>query len=220
MEENVVSSVTPSQPNVEAQPVQQVATNPKPVVKPVEVKPTAVKKEVQTPTQTQPVAQVQETQQEVTTPEQAPKMLSQEEVNRIVQSRLLDNKKSLYTKYGVKDDTELDALIGRAKQYPDLEVKYNQAQEQLKEFSNRKLLFTNNVNLAKYDDIITYMKGKGLELNADNVKKVLETHKEWVRPQKQPAVRPARLGNTGSVSTPKVSDREQIRGLFPSLTKK
>jgi hypothetical protein len=120
----------------------------------------------------------------------------------------------------VKDDTELDALIGRAKQYPDLEVKYNQAQEQLKEFSNRKLLFTNNVNLAKYDDIITYMKGKGLELNADNVKKVLETHKEWVRPQKQPAVRPARLGNTGSVSTPKVSDREQIRGLFPSLTKK
>lgn len=223
MEEKQMSSVTPSQPSVEATPVQPMATNPTTDVKPVAAKPVAVKKVLpppQTPVQTAQSQTTEEPQQEVTPTEEAPKMLTQEEVNRIVQGRLLDSKKSLYTKYGVKDDTELDALIGRAKQYPDLEVKYNQAQEQLKEFTNRKLLFTNNVNLAKYDDVITYMKGKGLELNADNIKKVLETHEEWVRPQKQPAVRPARLGNTGSVNTPKVSDREVIRSLFPSLVKK
>lgn len=150
----------------------------------------------------------------------AQRTLTQEQVNKIIQKRIAASQTNLYKKYGAKDLTEFEALIAKANKYGELETQYNQTLEKLQTFENKKFLYENGVSLSKYDDVITYMKGKGLELTPVSVQEVLKTHPEWVRQTKKPAVGPARVGNTGSVSQPRVSDAEIIRGLFPSLTKK
>jgi hypothetical protein len=150
----------------------------------------------------------------------AQRTLTQEQVNKIIQRRILASQTNLYKKYGANDATEFEALISKANKYGDLETQYNQTLEKLQTYENKKFLFENGVSLSKYDDVVTYMKGKGLDLTPVNVQEVLKTHPEWIRQAKKPAVGPARVGNTGSISQPRVSDAEVIRGLFPSLTKK
>ena len=151
---------------------------------------------------------------------QAERLLSQEQVNKIVQRRIAAAQMQMLKKYGAKDNTEFEALIDKARKYGDLETQFNQTSEKLKTFENKQFLFQNGVSLQKYDDVVTYMKGKSLELSPTNVQEVLKTHPEWARQVKKPAVGPARIGNTGSVSAPQVSDSELVRNLFPSLIKK
>jgi hypothetical protein len=166
--------------------------------------------------------QTQPTQQDKgTAPQNAsPKQLSVEQVNQIVQRRITASKQGLYTKHGVKDEVEFNALIDRAKGYSDLQAKYNESIAKLQQLETRNLVSDMNVRKDRVEDVLTFMKGKELTINAENLKQILTSHPEWLITEPEPAVQPAKVGNTGSTQAPKVSDKDSIRNLFPSLAGK
>ena len=97
---------------------------------------------------------------------------NQNQVNSIVGERLDRFKKSFYESLGVKNDEELNALVANAKSYLD-------TKEELNSLRQEKLFNSQGVKLEKSEDINFYFKGKGLDLNENNLKKELETHPEW-----------------------------------------
>lgn len=97
---------------------------------------------------------------------------SQDQVNSIVGERLERQKKSFYESLGVKNEEELNALVASAKSYNDTKNELNSLRQE-------KLFNSQGVKLEKSEDITFYFKGKGLDLNEDNLKKELETHPEW-----------------------------------------
>jgi len=166
--------------------------------------------------QTQPTQQVEETAPQ----NAASKQLSVEKVNQIIQRRINASKTSLYTKHGVKDEVEFNALIDRAKGYNDLQAKYNETITKLQQIETKNLVSDMNVRKDRVDDVLAFMKGKELTVNAENLKQILTSHPEWLITEPEPAVQPAKVGNTGSTQAPKVSDKDSIRHLFPSLQNK
>lgn len=150
----------------------------------------------------------------------APKQLSVEQVNQIVQRRINASKQGLYTKHGVKDEVEFNALIDRAKGYSDLQAKYNENIAKLQQLETKNLVSDMNVRKDRVEDVLAFMKGKELTVNAENLKQILTSHPEWLIIDPEPAVQPAKVGNTGSNQAPKVSDKDSIRNLFPSLARK
>jgi hypothetical protein len=149
-----------------------------------------------------------------------PKQLSVEQVNQIVQRRINASKTGLYTKHGVKDEVEFNALIDRAKGYSDLQAKYNENIAKLQQLETKNLVSDMNVRKDRVEDVLAFMKGKELTVNAENLKQILTSHPEWLITEPEPAVQPAKVGNTGSTQAPKVSDKDSIRNLFPSLSRK
>lgn len=105
---------------------------------------------------------------------QPDRTFTRDEVTKILKKRLDRYQNSMYTKYGVKDSSELDSLFDKAKGYDDLIKERNEALEKV-------AFMGNNINPDKYDDIRTYFKGKGLQFTEDELKRLLEFHPEWVK---------------------------------------
>ena len=112
--------------------------------------------------------------------EQPDRTFTRDEVTKILKRRLDRYQNSMYTKYGVKDSTELDSLFDKAKSYDDIIKSRDEALEKV-------AFLGNNINPDKYDDIRTYFKGKGLQFTEDELKRQLESHPEWVK-QSEPVV--------------------------------
>jgi len=141
------------------------------------------KEEVVIPaTSEQPV--VDETPKNETTTQEEPKVktFTQDEVNDIVSKRLEKEKgksltngiKEVCTKYGVNTIEELDEIVNKSKDYDNIYNANKNAQKEL-------LFLKNDIDNSRYDDVLTYFNGKDLELNEDNLKKVVETHPEWIK---------------------------------------
>lgn len=107
---------------------------------------------------------------EAPAPQSEEKRFTQEELNKIISERLEKEKvkshakgvEEVCKKYGVNTIDELDAIVEQSRG------------------NKRELLFLkNNIDDTRYDDVITYFKGKGVDLTQDTLKEALETHPEW-----------------------------------------
>lgn len=107
----------------------------------------------------------------------------QEQFNKVIQERLKRQKDTICKKYGAKDEAELDMMFEKAKDYDELKNSYESALKEIGGYKETALLQKHAILENKQDDVRTYFKGKGLELNEENLKNVLETHPEWL-PQK------------------------------------
>ena len=113
------------------------------------------------------------------TPAEKPKTFTQEQVNKIMRSRLERDRLSFLNRYGVKDRDGLDSLIGRAQSYDIMKERYEASKTRIAELEERLAFMSNNINPDREDDIRAYFKGKGLEFNEDALVNELETHPEW-----------------------------------------
>jgi len=105
--------------------------------------------------------------------------LDTEKFNAIIQERLDRANKAFLKKYGVSSTEELDKLLGKAENSDVLSTKYEKLSSELNELKTEKLLNSHDVRADRADDIKYYFKGKGIELNKDNLEKELAVHKEW-----------------------------------------
>lgn len=117
-------------------------------------------------------APTQEKQDEV-------KTFTEEEVNKIVQDRI--NK--FYKHYGTESKEEFETLINKGKGYDELNDKLNATSLENANFKEELAFINNNVDPARYDDIKTYFKGKGLEFSPEELVKQMESHPEWIQKQ-------------------------------------
>ena len=70
-------------------------------------------------------------------------------------------------------------------------------------------LTKNNIIPSKQDDVLTYFRGKGLELNDENLAKMLESHPEWL-PNKTPTTTIIEMGAEGTSQSKHFGRRRSV----------
>jgi hypothetical protein len=141
--------------------------------------------------------------------------LRQRILNSIVQRRVGETKQSIFNQLGVKSEQELNALLEKVKGYEELNGKFYAINTELSTLKAEKVASASGVRAEKVDDLLTYLKGKGLEYTPQNIQQAAQGHPEWLAQQE--AVKPATIGKVGQQQQPTTSDIEKARNLFPSL---
>ena len=129
-------------------------------------------------------------------------------MNELMRKRVERSHNSFFTRYGVKDLAELDALFGKSIDYDDakkmldeMNQKYSDLETGHKDLTKRYAYKVGNVNPDKIADIETYFKGKGIDIDENTLAEELKTHPDWV-------TKTATVQNIGSEVTP-VSDMDE-----------
>lgn len=142
---------------------------------------------------------------------------TQEHVNDIVRSRLDKAQQRLFTRYGVENRDELDALIGKSQSYDAIKEKFDGLQSRNAELEQELAFTKNNINPDRKDDILAHFKGKGIDFSNDNLVNELPTHPEWLNPVKtedKPKTTIEALGSDSTFEKPKVDERDEVAKLF------
>lgn len=146
----------------------------------------------------------------------------------------------IYERYGVNSEAELDDLVGNAQRYDSLNERYendkkvwqendNASKKQLMELSEQVALMQSGIDNARYEDAKLILRGKGLDVNLDNINQELATHPEWRKTNQEekpfvktgepmmndtqtsgPETKISVLGNESNVSAAKEPSEEEI----------
>ena len=96
----------------------------------------------------------------------------------------------IYQRYGVNSEEELDGLVGNAQRYDSLQEQFEGERKSWKEQSSARdqeladikeqvALMQSGIDKERYEDAKLILKGKGLEVNLENIQTELGTHPEW-----------------------------------------
>ena len=158
--------------------------------------------------------------------------------------------RSFLDRYGVNSEEELDDLFGDAQRYTTVQDMYNTDKkaweeasaardQELSSVKERVALLESGIDKNRYEDAKFILKGKGLEVTAENIAQELATHPEWKpdvapitnaglpfrkveqqpAPAPQEAAKPATkldvLGNSGDdIKQPELTDYEKAMRMF------
>ena len=98
--------------------------------------------------------------------------------------------KDFFQRYGVNSAEELDNLFGDAQRFETVRDEYdtekkawNQADQeranQINELKESVALLSSGIDKNRYEDAKFILRGKGLEVTAENIEAELATHPEW-----------------------------------------
>lgn len=131
-------------------------------------------------------------QQQVVTPTTEPQVVEEQkpqertytkaEVQDLMRKRVERSHKAFFTRYGVNDLGSLDELMSKSKTFGD---DFLSMQNKNNELTRENAFLRNNINPAKYDDIITHFKGMGIDFSEEQLLEALKTHPEWLKEQAQ-----------------------------------
>ena len=166
------------------------------------------------------------------------KTFTQEDVDKLVgDTRVRTREKTfryIYDRYGVKNEEELDGLIANAQRYDtqkemyesdkaNWETEKSESDKRLNDMSEQIALMQSEISPDRYEDAKLILKGKGLEVNLENISAELATHPEWKKEEvkaeekpaapEKPTMRIRALGNEQRPA-PEVSEEEQAQKLF------
>lgn len=144
---------------------------------------------------------------------------TKERVNELMKKRVERSHQSFFKRYGVKDLTELDNLVGKSRSYDPLKkihdehiAKYEALQQEHNGLNEKYLFETSNINPEKYDDVRTYFKGKNLNLDANTLASELNNHQDWLN--KVSTFQ--QIGNVGSLGNT-IDDEKALAEQFLGL---
>ena len=124
----------------------------------------------------------------------ATKVFTQSQVNEMVGNTRTETREKtfryIYDRYGVKDEAELDELVGNAQALDSFKEKYESERagwkqtsadrdRELNEVKEQVALLQSGIDSDRFEDAKFILKGKGLEVSLDNIKSELATHPEW-----------------------------------------
>ena len=140
-------------------------------------------------------------------------MFTQEQVNDIVRDRLKKADAKFFAKYGLDNAEALDAIVEKGKGYDEIKAQMDLISNENKGLKEQITLTKNNIIPSKQDDVITYFRGKGMELNDENLAKMLESHPEWL-PNKTPTTTIIEMGAEGTKANPSISEEDEALKMF------
>ena len=124
----------------------------------------------------------------------ATKVFTQSQVNEMVGNTRTETRektfRNIYDRYGVKDEAELDELVGNAQALDSFKEKYETERagwkqssadrdKELMDVKEQVALLQSGIDSDRFEDAKFILRGKGLEVNIDNIKNELATHPEW-----------------------------------------
>ena len=139
--------------------------------------------------------------------------------------------RDIYSRYGVNTAEELDDLIGDAQRFAtsqddfaEREAAWKQADEQrnaeLTSVKERVALLESGIDNSRFEDARLILRGKGLEVTAENIAAELATHPEWKKQDVAPTpVEQAGLPfrKTGNVPAPQTEAGPATQISIPTL---
>ena len=150
-------------------------------------------------------------------PEEAPKMFDQNYVNELVGRTRIEARdkamRSLYDRYGVDTEDELNEIFGRGQSYNILNNDYNDLNTRYGDVMAENALLKSKTDESRWDDIRLILKGKGLDITPENIAMELTTHPEWMG-----SALPNVDGGQGGMITP--DGMEQIVNNIPATENK
>lgn len=132
---------------------------------------------------------------------QATKTFTQSQVDEIAGKVRKETRekimRDLYSRYGVNTADELDDLVGDAQRFAtsqeDFAAKEKAWNEQdslrnqeLQSVKERVALLESGIDNGRFEDARLILKGKGLEVTAENIATELATHPEWKKQEPSP----------------------------------
>ena len=124
----------------------------------------------------------------------ATKIFTQSQVNEMVGNTRTETREKtfryIYDRYGVKDEAELDELVGNAQALDSFKEKYETERanwkqssadrdKELMDVKEQVALLQSGIDSDRFEDAKFILRGKGLEVSLDNIKNELATHPEW-----------------------------------------
>jgi len=124
------------------------------------------------------------------------KMLSQSQVDEIVGRTRIEARdkalKDIYNRFEVSDDNGLDSLFAKSQAYDTLKDETDsiigQMKNELGEVKSKIAMYESNIAPERYEDVKLILKGKGLDITAENILSEIETHPEWKKAEVAPQV--------------------------------
>ena len=151
------------------------------------------------------------------------KTFTQTELNELMRKRVERSHNAFFKRYGVKDLEELDNLVASAQAYEPTQKMYDEANQkitegdqryadletQYKDLTKKYGYKVHNINPEKIEDIETYFKGKGIDIDESSLLAELKTHPDWV-------TKVATITNLGSETAPQqtVDEAAIASGIF------
>lgn len=112
------------------------------------------------------------------------KQFTQSQVNEIAGKARADGRasalKELYARYGVNDEKEFDGILGKGKTYDELNEAYSTQGATVKEVQAENALLKTKIEPSRWEDVKLILTGKGLDVTAENISGLLDTHPEWL----------------------------------------
>lgn len=98
--------------------------------------------------------------------------------------------KDIFSRYGVNSADELDNLFGDAQRFETIKGQYDEDKkawneadaarsQELNELKESVALLSSGIDRNRYEDAKFILRGKGLEVTAENIEAELATHPEW-----------------------------------------
>lgn len=124
----------------------------------------------------------------------ATKVFTQSQVNDMIGNTRTETREKtfryIYDRYGVKSEAELDELVGNAQALDSFKERYeaekadwkktgSERDRELEDVKEQVALLQSGINNDRFEDAKFILRGKGLEVNLDNIKAELATHPEW-----------------------------------------
>ena len=124
----------------------------------------------------------------------ATKTFTQSQVDDIAGKVRLETREKtfryIYDRYGVENEEQLDDLVGNAQRFDSLKEEYDGAKiewkhsddaksQELTDIKEKVALLESGIDKDRYEDAKFILKGKGLEVNPENINAELATHPEW-----------------------------------------
>jgi len=133
------------------------------------------------------------------------KLFTQSEVNDIVSRRVNETREKAHNDtiaeilegFGVENLDVLKNLAGDGQRFPALQEEFSkekksaedrisELEKNLGDVSSELALWKSGIDPERYEDCKLILTGKGLEINADNIKSEMATHPEWVKKEPEP----------------------------------
>lgn len=148
-----------------------------------------------------------------TTPAKTPagRQFSEQQVNELMKRRLERSHQRFFNRYGVKDLSELDSLIGKAQAYDAMRERYNNYKTENEALNEKNIFISNNINPERYEDVRAFFKGTNTLFNEGALIEALKTHPEWVKAIQGGTIKV--LGSEGHIA-PKENEAERAAKLL------
>ena len=142
---------------------------------------------------------------ETTNEEKQPKLYTQEEFDKALKEKLDEARKNGFAEGQRKASKNVNEGLKTENQ--ELLTRLNQIESELAMQKHFQKLNELNVIEAKKGDVLDLVRGRGLEINEENISKVVEEHPEWIIPKEKKGI--VEMGQ--SADTTKENDEELQR---------
>ena len=120
-------------------------------------------------------------------PQEEVRTFTQEQVNELVGKARAEGRRKGYEqarlearqRYGVDDDDQLDGLFADGSRYGELNERYIDSGNRLKEAQTELALVKSQILPERQGDVRAILSANGMEVTEENIASLLPTHPEW-----------------------------------------